>query len=272
MIERLRIGVGILLLIGMSVLLVRSQQILPYQNPPRENGSNHTENYEGHTKISGPLQIECDPNCSRKEAEEKRYDGRFSRLLDKTIEDPVSFWTCLLGVATLLLGAGVFIQIRDARISSERQLRAYVVIASGGITLVNLREGGLGIQIHIILKNSGKTPGYRFSTWYQRPEILDPDANPFTDSTPLEKRNGSSIIGPGADVNLSWTLVSTPELRSDIESGKKRIFVWGGADFVDAFGENRFFIFRDINGLGPSFALAGHQLALTPHKLGYDAN
>jgi hypothetical protein len=121
------------------------------------------------------------------------------------------------------------------------------------------------------LRNSGQTPGYKFTTWIKEPKILAPDAVPFADATPISDRNGSSIIGPGADVWLQWIMPSTPELSAEVEAGKKNVFVWGGADFIDAFDKPRYFIFRDINSAG-AFGLAGNRLGVKPHKLGYDAN
>ena len=68
-------------------------------------------------------------------------------------------------------------------------------------------------------------------------------------------------------VNVDWVLPISPEDLAAVRDGKKNIFVWGGANYRDAFKEDRFFKFRAING--PDL---GNRFALKPHKLGYEAN
>lgn len=158
-----------------------------------------------------------------------------------------------------------------SEITAERQLRAYVSVISGSIQLVNLIEGGLGVKVHIELKNSGQTPGYDFSTWIKKPEILLPDAKPFTEPTPFSERTGTSIIGPNTTVNIEWTIPIDVATAQDVGSGKKKLFVWGGSNFTDAFGQKRFFIFRSVSSTG-IFTTAGNVLGIQPHKAGYEAN
>lgn len=155
--------------------------------------------------------------------------------------------------------------------TAERQLRAYIAVVSGGMQVVTLTQGGLGIGIHIELKNSGQTPGYDFTTWIKKPEILDKDVVPFGAPTPIEQRNGTSIVGPGASVHINWTLPITETDLAAIQSGAKNVFVWGGADYRDIFEQKRYFIFRDTNAQG-HFTSIGNVLALAPHKLGYEGN
>lgn len=151
--------------------------------------------------------------------------------------------------------------------TAERQLRAYVAIQNGGVLLATV-DNAPGFQIKVEIKNSGITPGYRFTTWMKEPKILDIDALPFGEPLPVDERNGSSIIGPGASV---WIERFDKFGEGDLEAilnRKKGIFIWGGADYVDAFGKPRHFIFRDM--------ITGQQTggvwALKPHKVGYDAN
>jgi hypothetical protein len=192
-------------------------------------------------------------------------------FLEKALDDPVALFTFVLCLATLGLVWAVLIQMKDARRTSKRQLRAYVTVVAGGIKLVHLVEGGFGVAVHIQLRNFAQTPAYKFTTWMKAPEIQPPEALPFTAATPVEKRNGTSIVGPGADIHLDWTISVAPDQLLEIQTDKRRVYVWGGADFVDAFDEPRHLIFRDRNGRG-RFQEAGDTLALQPHPLGYDAN
>jgi hypothetical protein len=190
----------------------------------------------------------------------------------------VALFTAVLAISTIYLWA-VAKKTADAAkravelsdITAERQLRAYVTVIAGGMTLINLIEGGIGVRVHVSLKNSGQTPGYKFTTWIKPPQVLDDNADPFTEPTPIDKRTGSSIIGPGAEVHLNQIIKIDQPTAGLLASGAKRVFVWGGADFVDAFGKKRYFIFRDRSGTG-IFDTVGHQLALAPHKKGYDGD
>jgi len=161
--------------------------------------------------------------------------------------------------------------VKLSEITAERQLRAYVSVVSGSMQLVSLVEGGFGVKVHIELKNSGQTPGYNFSTWIRKPEILSPDALPFTAPTPLSERAGASIIGPNTAVGLEWIIPIDLVTAQEVGSGEKKLFVWGGSDFIDAFGEKRAFIFRSISSTG-IFNTVGNVLAIQPHKAGYEAN
>jgi hypothetical protein len=60
---------------------------------------------------------------------------------------------------------------------------------------------------------------------------------------------------------------------ASVRNKTKAIFVWGGADYVDAFKRKRHFIFR-MKMAGPEQPLpnGGMGWPLTPHPLGYEAN
>jgi hypothetical protein len=52
------------------------------------------------------------------------------------------------------------------------------------------------------------------------------------------------IIAPGGEANLPvhWGPISDQDL-TDIRNEPKRIFVWGGSDYTDAFRKKRYFKF-----------------------------
>lgn len=154
--------------------------------------------------------------------------------------------------------------------TAQLQLRAYVTLVAGKIQVVNVTQGGRAIQITIELKNSGQTPGYQFTTWIKPPQILDKDAVPFGPATPIGERTGVSIIGPGSNVAMTWILAATEDELADLLAEKKKLFVWGGADYTDIFKEKRFFTFRAANA--PFTAGLDYPVAVQPHKAGYEAN
>jgi hypothetical protein len=189
----------------------------------------------------------------------------------KITDTLIAFFTAGLFIATWYLFLATRKLVRGAEDTAERQLRAYITVHLADITVVNLIEGGLGFNVHVDLKNSGQTPAYQFSTWIRPPEILPLDAVPFGPATPIQDRAGTSIVGPQSSAHLQWTLAAPPEIREAVSIGERLVFVWGGADYVDAFGKNRHFIFRTTNGVG-NYRLLGAAFGLRAHRAGYDAN
>jgi len=180
----------------------------------------------------------------------------------------IAAFTIILAFATGFLYLATRNLVEGADKKDERQLRAYVAILSGGIAPATV-NGGPGYRIIVEFKNSGQTPGYQFSTWIMPPEIRAVDAIPFGAPLPKEQRTGSSIIGPGANANqVRFGIWSQTEI-DEIRNGTKALFVWGGADYTDIFGHDRYFIYRiAVSGMEDS----GNSWALKPHKMGYDAN
>jgi hypothetical protein len=159
-----------------------------------------------------------------------------------------------------------------AETTAKRQLRAYVAVESADARFVNLIEGGQGIVVHIVIRNSGQTPGYGLTTWIQPPKILLPDVIPFGKPLPIPQRNGSSIIAANGTANLWQTIAVSDEQWGSLKSGTKLLFIWGGLDFKDAFDADRHFKFRMVNSSATLVNNPGDMFALQPHRLGYEAN
>jgi hypothetical protein len=198
----------------------------------------------------------------------------FAEVHDKAI---VAAGTALLAVFTIVLAiATVFLWratrdlVHDAQDKGERQLRAYVTIDAGAViqTLVN---NGPGFLVQVNMKNYGNTPAYNFTTWIMPPEILDVNALPFGPPRPFEERTGQSIIGPQASATIRWFAMMSPEQLASVRARQNGIFIWGGADYKDAFGNPRKFIFRCMI-TGEQTESNGTGWGLAPHRLGYEAN
>ena len=183
-------------------------------------------------------------------------------------EEIIAVFTVILAVATWRLWIATRNLVRGTERTAQSQLRAYVSVESGGVQH-GIVDGQPGFQVHVVLKNYGVTPAYRFRTWINAPVILDTGAVPFIGPTvPLEDRP-PSILGPGSLAHMHWNAVFPMLAVQDIRSGTKAIFVWGGADYIDAFGHPRHFMFR--------CAMSGSEdspngWALKPHRIGYEAN
>lgn len=187
----------------------------------------------------------------------------------------VAIFTLLLFIATFLLWRSTRKLVLGAESTAERQLRAYVTVVGGGISTVHLREGGIGLQVTVELRNASQTPAYRFSTWIKPPEILPNDAVPYGLPASLEERTGFSIVGPGGSAHITYVIPLTDV--ASLVSKNKRLFVHGGADYQDAFGKDRTFIFRSVSG-EPMCLVSGtgdpvlQGMPLQPHRSGYDAS
>jgi hypothetical protein len=184
-----------------------------------------------------------------------------------------SFWLLLFSLVAAS-GAAVagWWTVSVMRDTAQREMRAYVGIYSGAIRLATLTEGGIGIDVSIDFKNEGNTPAYDFTTWMRAPVIREPDSIPFGDTPPISDRTGASILAPHTMAHTHWTIAASAEELTELRSGKKRVFAWGGADYTDAFGYARHFKFRCWDNLATSLTNPGDFVGLSPHKLGYDAN
>jgi len=176
-------------------------------------------------------------------------------------------FTVILACTMLFLWFATRRLARGTADTARRQLRAYVVIESGGVTNATVNNSP-GFRVSIKLKNSGLTPAYSLTTWIMPPEILPLDALPFTPPRPLSERAGASIIGPGSDAWIHWFAQFGPDDVTEIKARNRAIFIWGGVNYTDAFKVARFFTFK-IRVTGQE-GTGGW--GLSPHPLGYDAN
>jgi hypothetical protein len=172
--------------------------------------------------------------------------------------------TALLVLVTALLWWSTRDLVLEGRETAQRQLRAYVAILGGGMMP---NQDGSAIHVWVDLENSGQTPGYAFSTWIKARVDL-PNAQPFNDEMPVTDREGVSIIGSKAKAHLNITHALGQNDLDAIDRGEPVIFVWGGADYSDAFGTSHTFKFRSRSG--PRQRDGGW--SLQPHKIGYMGN
>jgi hypothetical protein len=256
------------LIISLSVVLIA---LLwggpPYQSeqPPGQQRGEHSEAHQaepqhGHGGIS--LQIECNPNCSAKNADEHRDQSRLSRFIDKSIDDPVATFTLFLAVATVLLVGVVLMQVRDARISSERQLRAYVF--NDHASLVDFDDIP---TIQVLIKNAGQTPAFSVVAWNA---VVLAQVPLIKLERPAELTITRCNLGPGMSFHVTTRLDALPQTkRAAIRAGSEALYVHGRADYIDAFGANRFLTWRLLYGEDSARRPDG---SLEVHAEGNEAN
>jgi hypothetical protein len=147
-----------------------------------------------------------------------------------------------LAAGTLLLAAFALWQVLISRRTARQQLRAYVIFDGGSIKLQQL-QGQTFFEAYVRLKNFGQTPAYNHSSWV-RIEVRDASRPPFAPWNGLTK----NILAPAGESNLPVYCgpISAQDLN-DIRNERKRIFVWGGADYGDIFGAAWHYEFRCWN-------------------------
>jgi hypothetical protein len=108
-------------------------------------------------------------------------------------------------------------------------------------------------------------PRYGHRCWV-RMDVTDAAKPPFDISENCLTRD---IIGPDGEANLPvhWGPISAQNI-TDIRNETKRIFVWGRADYVDAFGEKRYLKFHFWNAK----ELPGKRWPLVPSDKPNEAN
>lgn len=151
--------------------------------------------------------------------------------------------------------------------SSERQLRAYVGMDNAHI---NVLDENPTVEIFVSFKNSGQTPAYNAKASVST-KVAFPKHEPWADTGVIEGAESTSFIGPGLTAfrRQIRTEFSKAHLEA-IRQGIMNFFVWGRIDYIDAFKQDRWFIFHAINDRHP--APNTKTYGLITHPKGYNAN
>ena len=202
------------------------------------------------------------------------YFMRFPNMCDADESHIVCLRSWLAAVGPIIASVALLVafwQFYLSRDTSQRQLRAYVGVADGSIQLVNLTDvGGQGISAYVRIRNNGRTPAYEFTTWFAQPVVAEANTPPFGPPLPFEERTSSSILFSDSDAHISRATPITAEDLAAIRDGSKKVFVWGGVDYADAFGRKRTMRFHDVNGV--ELGAGSGRWQLMPHRKGYQAD
>jgi hypothetical protein len=195
------------------------------------------------TYLPSPLEMFGEPaaECRQpQDAKEKNTsEQREYECLVAAYTRSLSNFTKWLVVVTTAVALFGFWQVMVSRNTAKRQLRAYIGMYGESITLLQV-SGQSFLEGYVSLKNFGQTPAYGHSCWV-RIDVTAAAQPPFNLSASGLTR---AIIAPDGEANLPvhWGPVSAQDM-SDIRNEIKRIFVWGAAEYVDAFGHERYFRF-----------------------------
>jgi hypothetical protein len=209
-----------------------------------------------------------DAAVRRVEHGEPKANGRQSRTQREgkhPLEYAIFVFLVLTAIFTGIAACYTRKQWITADDTEKRSLRAYVSVANGH---VELEEKGRKITAFVEIKNFGQTPAHEFKAWIKPPKILDSAALPFDAAIPIKERETSGILGPQTSYNAIYTMDITDTELAELMAGNKKVFFWGGADYKDAFQNDRFLYFRMVSsteGSGPGWFFSAP-------KLGSDAD
>jgi len=123
-------------------------------------------------------------------------------------------------------------QVAISEDTARRQLRAYLTFNE---IIINFPKGDWKIQV--AWRNGGQTPAYHvlaYVDWIELEGPLPEDFR-FTPQYPLNE-DGTAAVGPGERaLAVSENPFSKELIQSAIEK-IRNVYVWGAADYVDAFG------------------------------------
>jgi hypothetical protein len=168
--------------------------------------------------------------------------GFLAAIVQTTLLWVEKFHDSLLVFGTLVLAVGVVFQIHDARASSERQLRAYIVVMPGGV-IRQSRRRNLRFELRPVVKNTGQTPAYKVRISGHavvRSAILGPDEDYSADQ--FGPSPSIMTLGSGQEM-ISFSVldhfVSKGDLRSLMRGDRLRLYVYGTVYYEDTFGNER---------------------------------
>jgi hypothetical protein len=214
-----------------------------------------------HTAQASALSLCC--SCQPKTADATKEPQGDSPNWYTALERP-EWWLVLVGI--LGIGAAL-LTLNHMSDSSERQLRAYVVMEGGNIynvanpipafegevikpTGAEISNPAIGPIARLTIKNTGQTPAYRVRHWgeiclKENPLATELPPIEITDSMPY------SILGPGIISTktryLSKTLTETEIMG--LRQGTSAIYIYGEIQYVDAFKVRRTTKYRFIHNV-----------------------
>ncbi len=149
-----------------------------------------------------------------------------------TTDEPVSFYTAVLAISTILLWAvtslGIYNQFNDTRIIQ----RAYLSAKPAGID--TMTDGS--VIAHVIFLNSGNLPAKKVRNevkigWFDDGNKSDFDEVKITDP-------GTILLVPNLEVERGTPPLSKQDV-AQYRAKRGFVFVWGRIEYEDGFGGPR---------------------------------
>jgi hypothetical protein len=229
------------------------------------------QNIESAIKAAKPDGKSADDITHEKEREQKSdiHEDRDLKAQDKAADAAeMNAYFAAAGAFGLLLSLCMtWAALGVAKNTARQQLRAYPVVSGGHIKTVNLREGGIGIEVHILMRNTGATPAYSFQTSPLFVKIDLPENIPFSNPA---AHGGASILGPGEAASVHKTIKIEASELDELKAQTKVVYIWGIAVFRDIYRSPRHVYFRIING--QELFDPPNCWSVGPHNMGYETS
>jgi hypothetical protein len=165
-----------------------------------------------------------------------------SKAMERSISESVRSASAMERVATHIeISAKVATDSAAAlRERTAQQMRAYLTVVVGE-ALYQDRKANIRFEGKPLLVNTGQTPAHKVQ--YRAKAAVLPWPLPPNFKLPQlpEKSEGSSVVGPRQNANLS-AIVDNYLPDQDVDSvkcvkGDQGLYVWGVVDYEDIFGE-----------------------------------
>ena len=131
--------------------------------------------------------------------------------------------------------------ITDARVNTEKQLRAYVHVYSAIIS----HKGNVQ-TVHLELHNFGQTPANKIMIWCN---MAIGDLS-WQGATTLPTKNVDKqevgVMGPTAVYTMTVENTVLVNAANELDERRKGFFVWGEISYKDAFGQPQTTGFRNM--------------------------
>jgi hypothetical protein len=208
---------------------------------------------------------ESKPQSSQQNLQEyfSRSPMTIGTVFDEHGEAVIAAFTVILAFSTIFLWAATRDLVAGAERTAERQLRAYVFIEEAN--LVYFDEVPVA---QVLFKNAGQTPAYHFVAWNAVRLATFPLDLELRQ--PADADTNRAFIGPGMKANITTKLARLSEPRKNaIREGSAALYVFGRADYIDAFGHKQYLKWRLYFGAESAARSDG---GLSLHPEGNDAS
>jgi hypothetical protein len=148
----------------------------------------------------------------------------------------LAFLTFILAVSTFFLWLATRRLVKGVDKTAERQLRAYVFASD-----VKILQFSSIPRVKTEFKNFGKTPCDEITVSYD----IECSSFPIAGKLPIGRSVHTSPLAPGSSFHRDNSVRITAEQRSEIDSGRAAIYIFGRVEYRDAFkGPRRHTNFR----------------------------
>jgi hypothetical protein len=160
----------------------------------------------------------------------------------------------LEGLATAIIAVFAIFQYFEFRRSSERQLRAYVMIEHVKFSRPDTEDGDYRPwAVELSLKNYGQTPAYKVSVVVDKQiGVEERDETVRFEMTDGKQTFPESALGPQATITIRLNdgLPNGAATWLEHRSHGHRAYAWGRISYVDTFRKNRWTDFQAVNFFG----------------------